>query len=86
MANIKYGVTLYSYSNEYVNGLLSFEEILRTVKKQGYTGIEIVASQIPAGCIQIHQNLHSTDATQRLCRCRRSYLLQEHTFSFFLTP
>ena len=46
MANIKYGVTLYSYSNEYVNGLLSFEEILRTVKKQGYTGIELVASQM----------------------------------------
>ena len=43
---IRYGVTLYSYSNEYVNGILSFEEILRTVKAQGYTGIELVASQM----------------------------------------
>lgn len=46
---IKYGVTLYSYSNEYVNGILSFEEILRTVKAQGYTGIELVASQMVPG-------------------------------------
>ena len=43
---IKYGVTLYSYSNEYVNGMMDFEEILRTVKAQGYTGVEIVASQM----------------------------------------
>lgn len=42
---IKYGVTLYSFSNEYVNGILSFEEILHKVKKMGYTGIELVASQ-----------------------------------------
>ena len=46
---IRYGVTLYSYSNEYVNGILSFEEILRTVKAQGYTGIELVASQMVPG-------------------------------------
>lgn len=46
---IKYGVTLYSYSNEYVNGMLSFEEILRTVKAQGYDGIELVASQMVPG-------------------------------------
>lgn len=44
--NIKYGVTLYSFSNEYVNGSLSFEEILRQVKEMGYTGIELVASQM----------------------------------------
>jgi sugar phosphate isomerase/epimerase len=43
---IKYGVTLYSFSNEYVNGILSFEEILHKVKKMGYTGIELVASQM----------------------------------------
>ncbi len=43
---IKYGVTLYSFSNEYVNGILSFEEILKTVKELGYNGIEIVASQM----------------------------------------
>lgn len=46
---IKYGVTLYSFSNEYVNGILSFEEILRTVKAQGYDGIELVASQMVPG-------------------------------------
>ena len=46
---LRYGVTLYSYSNEYVNGILSFEEILRTVKAQGYTGIELVASQMVPG-------------------------------------
>lgn len=43
---IKYGVTLYSFSNEYVNGLMSFEEILRKVKEMGYDGIELVASQM----------------------------------------
>jgi sugar phosphate isomerase/epimerase len=43
---IKYGVTLYSFSNEYVNGIMSFEEILRKVKEMGYDGIEIVASQM----------------------------------------
>ncbi len=43
---IKYGVTLYSFSNEYVYGKLTFEEILHTVKAQGYTGVEIVASQM----------------------------------------
>lgn len=43
---IKYGVTLYSFSNEYVNGMLDFEQILRTVKAQGYDGIELVASQM----------------------------------------
>ena len=47
--NIKYGVTLYSFSNEYVNGMLNFEEILHTVKAQGYTGIELVASQMVPG-------------------------------------
>ena len=46
---IRYGVTLYSYSNEYVNDILSFEEILRTVKAQGYTGTELVASQMVPG-------------------------------------
>lgn len=44
--NIKYGVTLYSFSNEYVNGMLSFEEILHQVKEMGYTGVELVASQM----------------------------------------
>ncbi|MCD8156635.1 MAG: sugar phosphate isomerase/epimerase [Clostridiales bacterium] len=47
---IKYGVTLYSYSNEFTNGDLTFEEILRMVKAQGYTGIEIVAAQMVPGC------------------------------------
>ena len=49
MAGLKYGVTLYSFSNEYVNGILSFEEILRKVKAMGYTGVEIVASQMVPG-------------------------------------
>ncbi len=50
MANkIKYGVTLYSYSNEYTYRKLTLEEILRTVKSQGYTGVEIVAAQMVPG-------------------------------------
>lgn len=44
--NIKYAVTLYSFSNEYVNGLMGFEEILRKVKEMGYDGVELVASQM----------------------------------------
>ena len=49
MAGLQYGVTLYSFSNEYVNGILSFEEILQKVRDMGYTGVEIVASQMVPG-------------------------------------
>lgn len=39
---IKYGSDAVYFSNEYVNGLMSFEEILRKVKEMGYDGIELM--------------------------------------------
>lgn len=44
--NIKLGVTLYSFSSEYMNEKLTLEEILAKVKKMGYEGIEIVPAQM----------------------------------------
>ena len=43
---IKLGVSLYSFSSEYINEELSLEDILKSVKQMGYQGIEIVASQM----------------------------------------
>jgi len=43
---IKLGLTLYSFSNEYVNRSMSFEDILRTASDLGYEGVEFIPSQM----------------------------------------
>lgn len=44
--DIKIGVTLYSLSTEFIHGELDLEGCLKAVHDMGYTGIEIVASQM----------------------------------------
>lgn len=46
MSDIKLGVTLYSYSNEYVSMAMDFESILRTAKRQGFQGVEFIPAQM----------------------------------------
>ncbi|WP_294784715.1 TIM barrel protein [uncultured Eubacterium sp.] len=46
MAKIKLGLTLYSFSSEYINMKLSLEDILKEVSEMGYTGIEIIPAQM----------------------------------------
>ena len=46
MANIKLGLTLYSFSSEYINFKLSLEEILKAAHDMGYQGIEIIPAQM----------------------------------------
>jgi sugar phosphate isomerase/epimerase len=48
-ANIKLGVSLYSYTNEFYERKLSFEDCLKHTQQLGATGIEIVASQMIEG-------------------------------------
>ncbi|MDR1766589.1 MAG: TIM barrel protein [Lachnospiraceae bacterium] len=47
--DIKLCLTLYSFSWEYASRKLSLEEILRKAKEMGYSGIELVASQMVPG-------------------------------------
>ncbi len=44
--NIKLGVSLYSFSTEYVGEKLDLEGVLQKAKNMGYQGIEIVAAQM----------------------------------------
>lgn len=44
--NIKLGLTLYSFSSEYINKKMSIEDILKTAKEMGYKGIEIIPAQM----------------------------------------
>jgi sugar phosphate isomerase/epimerase len=44
--DIELSCTLYSFSFEYATGKYSLEECLRRAKKMGYSGIELVASQM----------------------------------------
>lgn len=46
MANIKLGLTLYSFSSEYINFKMSLEDILKAAHEMGYTGIEIIPAQM----------------------------------------
>jgi hypothetical protein len=46
MSNIKLGITLYSFTKEYVTGELSFEGCVRKCAEFGVTGYEIVATQM----------------------------------------
>lgn len=44
--DIKLGVTLYSFSTEFISGQLDLEGVLRKAKDLGFEGVEIVASQM----------------------------------------
>lgn len=46
MSQIKLGLTLYSFSSEYINKKMSLEDILREAKEMGYKGIEIIPAQM----------------------------------------
>lgn len=46
MSQIKLGLTLYCFTPEYAKGILTLDGILRTASEMGYTGYEIVASQM----------------------------------------
>lgn len=46
MSNIKLGLTLYSFTPEYAKGILNLEGVIRTAAEMGYTGYEIVATQM----------------------------------------
>lgn len=46
MAEIKLGLTLYSFSSEYINFKLSLEDILRKASEMGYKGIEVIPAQM----------------------------------------
>ena len=49
MGNVKHSITLYGFGFRYVNGILSFEDIMAKAKKLGADGIEIVAPQMVIG-------------------------------------
>ena len=46
MGNVKLGVTLYSFTREYCQGLMSLEDCIHTAKELGAEGFEIVATQM----------------------------------------
>ncbi len=46
MGNIKLGITLYSFTKEYCQGLMSLEDCIHTAKELGAEGFEIVATQM----------------------------------------
>lgn len=46
MGNLKLGLTLYSFTPEYAKGILDLEGIIRTAREMGYTGYEMVATQM----------------------------------------
>ncbi|WP_256758096.1 sugar phosphate isomerase/epimerase [Cohnella sp. WQ 127256] len=46
MGNIKLGVSLYSFTDEYVKGKLSLEDCIRTAAEYGADGFELVGTQM----------------------------------------
>lgn len=46
MSKLKLGLTLYCFTPEYAKGILDLEGIIRTAREMGYTGYEIVATQM----------------------------------------
>ena len=46
MGNIKLGITLYSFTKEYCQGLMNLEDCIHTAKTLGAEGFEIVATQM----------------------------------------
>ena len=46
MSNIKLGVSIYSFTNEYIKGIYTLEDCIRTAAEIGAEGYEIVATQM----------------------------------------
>ena len=46
MSDIKLGISLYSFSTEFIHEKLDFEGVLKKAKDMGYQGVEIVAAQM----------------------------------------
>lgn len=46
MGKIRLGLTLYCFTPEYAKGILNLEGIIRTASRMGYTGYELVATQM----------------------------------------
>lgn len=46
MSNIKLGITLYCFTQEYCRGEMSLEDCIRTAKNMGAEGYELVATQM----------------------------------------
>ncbi len=46
MGNIKQGISLFSFTKEYCEGTMTFEDCIRTAKEMGAEGFEVVASQM----------------------------------------
>ncbi len=46
MSDIKLGISLYSFSTEYIHEKLDLEGILKKARDMGYRGVEIVAAQM----------------------------------------
>ena len=46
MSDIKLGISLYSFSTEYIHEKLDFEGVLKKAKDMGYQGVELVAAQM----------------------------------------
>ena len=44
--NIKLGISLYSFSTEYIHEKLDLEGVLKKARDMGYKGVEIVAAQM----------------------------------------
>ena len=49
MSDIKLGISLYSFSTEYIHEKLDFEGVLKKAKDMGYQGVELVAAQMVPG-------------------------------------
>ena len=49
MSDIKLGISLYSFSTEFIHEKLDFEGVLKKAKDMGYQGVEIVAAQMVPG-------------------------------------
>ena len=44
--DIKLGISLYSFSTEYIHEKLDLEGVLKKARDMGYKGVEIVAAQM----------------------------------------
>lgn len=62
MSDIKLGISLYSFSTEFIHEKLDFEGILKKAHDMGYQGVEIVAAQM------VPEYPYPSDAW--LCECK----------------
>lgn len=46
MSDVKLGISLYCFTNEYIKGIFTLEDCVRTAAELGATGYEIVATQM----------------------------------------